>query len=638
MEEIVESIPFNFDELYDSVSKKFVDAGYDVQEGSNAQQLVTAMAYLVSMLNANTAVNINETILTLARKRNNVLMDARLLGYEILHKSSYVYRLLIKAPAGNFIVPKYSEFTSGSKTYYYMGNTIEEHFTEETNVIIDVKEGILKTFQNEPTLNLVINNIIENGVTIPQYYIDIPFTDVEENGIEIFLTYIDENGVRHDSEEWTRSDTFLVDKDVVLKRQYVRLDNIEYLTPRLYFRLGSVGQDLRIGTEIQMNVLISSGSEGAVTTPFSSKDGFEVIAYSLFVPGIEEESIQSIKENAPLFHNSANRAITKSDYVAICNRHPAVENTQVWDGDDEFPKRPGYIWFSFTPTKSTVNRAILPENSFNQVYSLQNPYDLVKWYTEENEIVSTNPNYKGVWDVLDDYKVPTLKFQNRHPMYIDFNYSVTILRYNVKTSVADINKSVFDVINNYFLGINEENPLEIFDSEYFQSNLNKRIDLYLTDITGFEISLDTSLTLLSKHISTVSNIINDVEVITKHCYIPLAVPFERMFDNGLLVTNNLPNIYTENFYNGLTLSLDFENFVGDENYDLININILLGTDIIGVYRIFNSTKKYIQIDITDVTLLSALETQSLKMNIKYLTPNLQFIKNCIPRLNRVEFK
>ena len=61
------------------------------------------MAYLVSMLNANTAVNINETILTLARKRNNVLMDARLLGYEILHKSSYVYRLLItKFNVGSF--------------------------------------------------------------------------------------------------------------------------------------------------------------------------------------------------------------------------------------------------------------------------------------------------------------------------------------------------------------------------------------------------------------------------------------------------------------------------------------------------------------------------------------------------------
>jgi hypothetical protein len=76
------TIPFNYDDLYSSVQQKFVDKGYDIQEGSNTMQIASVMAYLVSMLNTNTAININETLLTLARKRNTVLHDSRILGYE----------------------------------------------------------------------------------------------------------------------------------------------------------------------------------------------------------------------------------------------------------------------------------------------------------------------------------------------------------------------------------------------------------------------------------------------------------------------------------------------------------------------------------------------------------------------------
>ena len=74
--ELTETIPFNFDEIYSAVSTKLAEKGYDaIYEGSNTAQLVTAMSYLVSMLNANTAANINEMLLPLAQKRNNILIS-----------------------------------------------------------------------------------------------------------------------------------------------------------------------------------------------------------------------------------------------------------------------------------------------------------------------------------------------------------------------------------------------------------------------------------------------------------------------------------------------------------------------------------------------------------------------------------
>ena len=142
---IKQTIPFNYDEIYTAVQDKFVAKGYDIQEGSNTMQLVSAMSYLVSMLNANTAININETLLTLARKRNNILQDSRILGYEPGNKVSYQYKLsLLFTPnkdendnfiATSFSIPKYTVFTANSKNYYYMGDLIRIQNIIENNTI-----------------------------------------------------------------------------------------------------------------------------------------------------------------------------------------------------------------------------------------------------------------------------------------------------------------------------------------------------------------------------------------------------------------------------------------------------------------------------------------------------------------------
>lgn len=65
-----QTIPFTFEEIYKDLEKEFAKLGYDTPfEGSNTAQIITAMAYTISNLNLNTAVNINENLLTLARKR-----------------------------------------------------------------------------------------------------------------------------------------------------------------------------------------------------------------------------------------------------------------------------------------------------------------------------------------------------------------------------------------------------------------------------------------------------------------------------------------------------------------------------------------------------------------------------------------
>ena len=83
MPSIKETLPFNFNDIYSEIKANFSTAGYDIAEGSNSSQLLTSITYLVSNLNANTALNVNETILAYANEKDNVINDARNFGYEI---------------------------------------------------------------------------------------------------------------------------------------------------------------------------------------------------------------------------------------------------------------------------------------------------------------------------------------------------------------------------------------------------------------------------------------------------------------------------------------------------------------------------------------------------------------------------
>lgn len=529
---IKETVPFNFDEVYSYIENKFKERGYDTQEGSNTMQLVTAMSYLTSMLNVNTAVNINETLLPQARKRNMILQDARTLGYEIEHRQSYKYDIALNfTEVGTTTIQKYDSFTAGDKTYYYLLsdsikvdvgegdiNTIKYYSPDmpissafeingswddqlnwavfsdesfETAVVdagfsfksytgkvvkIPVTEGTLHKYVDNPSLSILI------GQDDIKTYVDIPFTNVEENGIDVFLTYIESNGAEHKDEEWTRSKSFMLDNDNLLSKQFIRLDNIEFGTPRIYFKFGEVGAELLENTFVRINVLESSGVDGKIesgTPVVPDTIQCDVIEVGILVQGAEEETDESIKANAPLFNNTANRIITKSDYSAFANRQADVKTSVIWDGNEEFPKRPGHIWFSFLPSN---NERVLT-NDINANEYLLNTNDLNNWYMSETGV-------DNVFLELENYKIPTLEFHHRHPMYMDFEFNINVIKYLAATTKEVQNKNIFDIIDQYFV---ELDGVENFNFEYLNSNLIRRIDRGITDSTGINIELKTSV-------------------------------------------------------------------------------------------------------------------------------------------------
>ena len=158
-------LPYNQSEI-ESVMKQIMYSNgiTDVMyEGSNVSQLTSVVSYVIASLQANTAMNIQETLLPLATKRMNVLFGARQLGYEPHAIKSYKYKLLLKPlydtsktitdpNTGEEIIDihntddrkisivKNTRFKSGDKSYYYVGPTLVDVITVNNNDITYIND------------------------------------------------------------------------------------------------------------------------------------------------------------------------------------------------------------------------------------------------------------------------------------------------------------------------------------------------------------------------------------------------------------------------------------------------------------------------------------------------------------------
>ena len=190
---------------------------------------------------------------------------------------------------------------------------------------------------------------------------------------------------------------------------------------------------------------------------------------------------------------------------------------------------------------------------------------------------------------------------------------------------------IFNIIDDFY-GKNEWYTIEDFGTEFFRSNLIKKIDTQITDITGVNVLLKNTVTLYNKYI------INENISGTKKIIIPLGLPYEDYYTlGGDLIPENIPNIDTVDFIGTADITVNWTGLLTNAaSLPLVEANIKLGANNIGKYRIFNS--KYILIEIyIDNTIITESNIDKKILNVKYKTDNIQIVKNTIPRLKRVNF-
>ena len=676
-------IPYTIDDIGTELKNRVIEAGYaneiDIQQGSNIKQIIDILSYVGSVVNTNTTFGVNEMILTQATKRNNILKGARQLGYEPNRKFSYVYSIRFQViQSGVVSIPTFSRFVSGSKFYYYMGPSIEGKYNAGDIIDINVKEGVVIHYREDIGLSFIMdndNNMVEiDGLTpVHSNYIDIDYESIEEDGIEMWIS----EPPYKSSQRWIKRD-FNTDvpftKVDMLDNTFIAIRNIEQRTLRIYFNYNGIGRLPSEGSHINLVCTISSGASGN-TLENIVLDDENVINVNVLTQfqklvrqGMEEESDEEIKKNAPLFHSSAYRAVTADDYKVIMNKNSLVDSTQIWGGEDTFPPILGHVWFS------TVSNRI--RNSSLKIVNGE--------WTRTFNGVSTNDLYVESMDIdtmitdLEDYKIITLQTHHEQPKFLRINFEFNIV--NDSFILSEIKKNMAHKLFTLFTDIYEK-----FDSELYESNIIREMDELLGK-NGIDCTINSYMILGSKdmipivsydefwtvgeedrYINTCGICLNDeyASDYGSDINIFLAFPYENIFNTttGALITDILPQIDTDNFLQNIGLNIpmfnklfvDWSGAFKDYNSTdkFMTFPIIFNNKISGKYNIINTSKrKFIQIKLhigsragkTEIErydnsglLDTHFQEANQKINILYKTPNIRFIKNTIPLLNKITF-
>jgi len=708
-------IPYNQQEIEHVMRQAMYHNGITdvLYEGSNVSQLTSIISYVISSLNVNTAINLQETLLPLATKRMNILFGARQLGYEPHAVKSYKYKLLLKPlydqtktitlPDGTEIIDtndqtdrtisiiKNTRFKCGDATYYYVGPTLDNIITvsnydiqyindstrgraaKDITIEIPVVEGVMTTYLEDEMLQMTATEYTENNETKTKQDYLIGYRDVEEDfGLQVYLTYIDDDGFQVIDEEWTKSEQFLIDETLDYnKNKFVRKENIILGYPAIFFQFAGLGKGIRTGTLIKVNVLQSLGPDGEAIGKFEVHQDdveftqeMEVLEYSLLEKGRTYETDSEIKDNAVVFKNTGNRAVTKYDYITITKRNPLVQECDAWGGEDESPKEKGNIWVSCTPSEQQRPIIEYPKGYEIDIGTpskyTSNPVqrNWNNWYI--NDI-----NYSKIIRYLDNFKIMTMDINYRHPLYINFYYFIDVVKYDLSKSISTTNSIIFQNINKFFV-----EHLENFQSEYFNSNIQRILDTALDYNSGVNINLNITGTLCVDMIDKFNLLTYGRKVIKTD----LSWPYENVYDEetGDLKWDMFPKIDGDfGYYNGkihvnfqnpikknytktvfdilYSRSVDLDVFYENEKIgeyivdgEKETIELVWDFDLISEDEIFGPDIEEVDENLDDNLVVSGTYKSYTEFNINYYPfdenlVNINFSKNRIPRLKKVEF-
>jgi len=405
----------------------------------------SALSVLVDLLAYNTHYNalynnfaLNEMFLDSASKRNSVVSIAKQLGYIPYSATSSEATLnisVINAGAGSatLTIPKYSPFTSTvngkSYVFYTMGDVTASKVSNAyyfTN--IKVKEGTILNYRYT----------VGDGV---KYLI--PNTDVDMNTLVVTVR---ENSSSSNTTTFVKADTYVGSSSTASVYFVKEVDDGYY---EIEFGDGVVGQALSPGNVVEMTYLVTNKADanGCKTFAYTGRtlvSGSSVITTTIYESslGSDQESIDSIKFNAPRAYSSQDRAITANDYKSVLYRYfNYIETATVWGGEDNDPPMYGRVLLCVKPTGSDF---------------------LTQSQKQAITAVLNSKNATGITPVITD------------PEYIDISLDVTVYYDPDKTSRS--NDAILSLVNDTIKSY-EQTDLGKFESVFRFSKLSRLIDV-----------------------------------------------------------------------------------------------------------------------------------------------------------------
>ena len=426
---------------------EFNDYDFD---GSGMSVLLDVLAYNTHYNAMNAHFALNEAFLDSAQIRGNVVTRAKLLGYvprSILSPRATV-TITVDVSGESGTIPTTLTLPRGTKLKTLIGGE------EFQYVVLD-----------NHTAPLESNKFIFSNITICEgsfreikYRVD---NDIENQKFQLSDDHADTSTLRvrvQENEESTAFDIYtkfesLSTVNEETKTYYLQQNSNEYF--EIYFGDGVTGFKPTNNNIVTLDYVITKGDESngagdAVNsaTGFSAVDnvgGFSTITIltnALSAGGVEEETSESIRFNAPLTFTSQNRAVTADDYAAIIKKSFAnIDSISTWGGEDQDPPEYGRAYIAIKPLLSQT----LTED-------------------EKSEITGVILKCKNVVSITPEIVDPN--FTNLElDVFFKYNPNLT------DRSSTDLQTVVRDTIKDYNF-----NNLNKFDGVFRHSELLRKID------------------------------------------------------------------------------------------------------------------------------------------------------------------
>lgn len=313
--------------------------------GSNINTLLDVLAYNTYLNNFYLNMVANEMFLDTATVRDSIISHIKELNYvpRSYHSAKAVIDLQI-FPSGapsSIVIPKYTEFNTTI-------NGASKVFSTEDGITI-------KPTQNTSGGTVYVANNVEifEGKTTREFF------TVDANSkfvAEISNPQVDTRHLTVNIKEsntstvnaiWSKADTLF---------GLTSTSNSYFIEPakaskfRVTFGDGTFGKKPVLNNIVQLTYRVSSGTDGnngKVFTSGSSIDGHSNVVVSTVtnsLGGMEIESIDDIKFNAPKAFQVQERAVTANDYKILAQREfPQIQNVLAFGGEVLNPPRYGKV-------------------------------------------------------------------------------------------------------------------------------------------------------------------------------------------------------------------------------------------------------------------------------------------------------
>lgn len=297
-------------------------------EGSAASNMVDILAYVTQYPAFYLNQSLNEFFLHTAQITNNIYKIAHSLNYLPKRKSApYLVANFQRSSAVPIIIPKFTKFSMG-----------EIFLTNIEDILINddlVQEITL--YEGEPT----DKSTTSDGSLTQVYELD----DRETVDNDEFYVYVDlPDGIGGwilSTEPWINlmKDSFDTFENAFYIRYFenfsVAFDNGDL------FNMPQTGDRVRI-VYIKTNGTLNNGLTGDITLSpgevISNSEHLTITNTDSLKNGTNEETIDEIKNRAPLFYVTQNRAVTEKDHNIIAKRYSRYnifEDVILWGGEKE---------------------------------------------------------------------------------------------------------------------------------------------------------------------------------------------------------------------------------------------------------------------------------------------------------------